>query len=44
MKLSKSGAGQKAIYDSYGSTHVILAGKPENPPLLMFHGAWDNSP
>lgn len=28
---------------SYGTTHVITAGSDANPPLLMFHGAGDNS-
>ena len=33
----------KAIYGKYGSTHVIIAGKEDNPPLLLFHGVGDNS-
>ncbi len=31
------------VEGSYGRTHVILAGKPSNPPLLMFHGVGDDS-
>ena len=28
---------------TYGTTHVILVGQWENPPLLLFHGVGDNS-
>ncbi|KGE18716.1 alpha/beta fold hydrolase [Paenibacillus wynnii] len=31
------------ISSTFGSTHVIVAGFPENPPLLLFHGVGDNS-
>lgn len=31
------------ISTSFGSTHVIQAGSPELPPLLLFHGVGDNS-
>lgn len=27
----------------YGTTHCIISGNKENPPLLMFHGVGDNS-
>ncbi len=28
---------------SYGKTHVILAGSPSAPPLILFHGVGDDS-
>jgi pimeloyl-ACP methyl ester carboxylesterase len=28
---------------TYGKTHIIIAGKRENPSLLLFHGVGDNS-
>jgi pimeloyl-ACP methyl ester carboxylesterase len=28
---------------SFGKTHVILAGDPKSPPLLLFHGVGDDS-
>lgn len=28
---------------SYGTTHVILCGKENNPPLVLFHGVGDDS-
>lgn len=28
---------------SFGSTHIIRAGSPDLPPLLLFHGVGDNS-
>ena len=31
------------IMTSYGSTHVVTAGAPENPPLLLLHGTADNT-
>lgn len=31
------------IETTYGKTHIITAGKPENPSLLLFHGVGDNS-
>lgn len=31
------------IDTSYGKTHVILAGKIDNPPLLLLHGTNENS-
>jgi len=34
---------QQDIITSYGSTHVITAGAPSNPPLLLLHGVGDNS-
>lgn len=34
---------ERDIQTSFGSTHVIMAGADSNPPLLMFHGAGDNS-
>ncbi|OAB38385.1 alpha/beta fold hydrolase [Paenibacillus glacialis] len=34
---------QQDIITSYGSTHVITVGSPNNPPLLLLHGVGDNS-
>ena len=31
------------IETTYGKTHAIVAGKCENPPLLLFHGVGDTS-
>ncbi|WP_438349319.1 alpha/beta fold hydrolase [Paenibacillus sp. FA6] len=31
------------IHTRYGKTHIILAGKREHPPLVLFHGVGDNS-
>lgn len=28
---------------TYGTTHVIICGKKENPPLILFHGVGDDS-
>ena len=28
----------------YGSTHIITAGSPQNPPLMLFHGVGDDAP
>lgn len=34
---------EKNIDTRYGTTHVILCGDPNNPPLALFHGVGDNS-
>lgn len=34
---------QRDIQTVYGSTHVITAGSPSNPALVLFHGTADNS-
>lgn len=34
---------EKEVETSFGSTHCILAGKEENPPLVLFHGVGDHS-
>jgi len=34
---------ERDMETAYGMTHVIVAGNPENPPLLLFHGVGDNS-
>jgi len=34
---------EQDIMTSYGSTHVVTAGAPENPPLLLLHGTADNT-
>lgn len=34
---------EMSVETSYGKTHMIIAGKPENPPLLLFHGVADHS-
>jgi len=34
---------EKDIVNHYGRTHIILAGNPNNKPLLLFHGVGDNS-
>jgi pimeloyl-ACP methyl ester carboxylesterase len=34
---------ERDIDTTYGLTHVITAGDPQNPPLLLFHGTADNS-
>lgn len=31
------------VSTQYGITHIITAGNPENPPLLLFHGTGDHS-
>lgn len=31
------------IPTTYGTTHVILCGNENNPPLILFHGVGDNS-
>jgi len=31
------------VHTSYGSTHCITAGNPDNPPLILLHGVGDNS-
>jgi len=31
------------IHTSYGQTHIITAGDPQHPPLMLFHGTADNS-
>lgn len=28
---------------SFGKTHVITSGRPENPPVILFHGVGDDS-
>ena len=34
---------ERMIPTSYGPTHVIICGKEEGLPLLMFHGVGDDS-
>lgn len=34
---------EKDIETTYGHTHIIKAGDPQNPPLLLLHGTADNS-
>jgi len=34
---------ERDIATTYGTTHVILCGKEENPPLILFHGVGDDS-
>lgn len=34
---------EKDIQGTYGTTHVILCGNENNPPLILFHGVGDNS-
>lgn len=34
---------EKDIETTYGSTHVIIAGKPEGMPVMLFHGVGDDS-
>ena len=34
---------EKDIPTTYGTTHVILCGNKNNPPLILFHGVGDNS-
>lgn len=34
---------EKDILTTYGTTHVILCGNENNPPLVLFHGVGDNS-
>lgn len=34
---------QKDVPTSFGSTHVIIAGSPSSPALLLLHGTGDNS-
>jgi len=31
------------IHTTYGTTHVIMCGDRNNPPLILFHGVGDNS-
>jgi pimeloyl-ACP methyl ester carboxylesterase len=37
------GTAEQWIETRFGSTHVLLAGSRDNPPLLLFHGVGDNS-
>ncbi|WP_230202549.1 alpha/beta fold hydrolase [Paenibacillus ihumii] len=34
---------ERDIETTYGQTHMIIAGDPQHPPLLLFHGTADNS-
>lgn len=34
---------ERNIDTSFGKTHIITAGDPQNPSLLLFHGTADNS-
>jgi len=34
---------ERKISTNYGITHVIVSGKENNPPLVLFHGVGDNS-
>lgn len=34
---------ERDIATTYGTTHVILCGKKDNPPLVLFHGVGDNT-
>jgi len=34
---------EREITTTYGTTHVILCGNENNPPLILFHGVGDNS-
>jgi len=34
---------ERDIVTTYGTTHVILCGKEDNPPLVLFHGVGDDS-
>lgn len=34
---------EKEIVTQYGSTHVIIAGNPQGPPIMLFHGVGDDS-
>ena len=34
---------EQDIVTTYGSTHVIMCGDKNNPPLILFHGVGDNS-
>ncbi|MBD7969263.1 alpha/beta fold hydrolase [Paenibacillus gallinarum] len=43
LKSWKTDFEEKDIVTSYGQTHIIVAGDPQNPPLLLFHGTADNS-
>ncbi|MHA7964575.1 alpha/beta fold hydrolase [Paenibacillus sp. CAU 1782] len=43
LKLWDAQVESRYVESSYGRTHVLLAGKPENPPLMLFHGVGDNA-
>lgn len=34
---------EQDIETSYGQTHIIVSGNPQNPPLMLFHGTADNA-
>jgi Predicted hydrolases or acyltransferases (alpha/beta hydrolase superfamily) len=34
---------EQDVDGKYGTTHCIISGSPEKPPLLLFHGVGDNS-
>lgn len=34
---------EKDVETRYGTTHVVLCGNENNPPLILFHGVGDNS-
>lgn len=43
LSLWPVGTEEKWVETRFGSTHVLLAGSRENPPLLLFHGVGDNA-
>ncbi len=43
LKLWDANAESRFVETSYGRTHVLLAGDPGSPPLMLFHGVGDNS-
>ena len=34
---------EQDVHTTFGTTHCIISGSKENPPLLLFHGVGDNS-
>lgn len=43
LKLWNVEKEEKDIQTTFGKTHIIIVGKKENPPLMLFHGVGDNS-
>jgi pimeloyl-ACP methyl ester carboxylesterase len=43
LKLWAVDIQEEDVQTPYGSTHLIMAGDPANPPLVLFHGVGDDS-
>ena len=43
LKMWGTEISEQDVPTTFGSTHCIIAGSPQNPPLLLLHGVGDNS-